>query len=224
MVPIRQLTAIEWDFFAMDANGDGVTGIADVSWTKRIKKAGGAFAAMTATITERENGWYSFTLGTGHNDTLGCLSISFSATGVKRVNLQFLVRARSIDDLAYPATSGRSLDVSATGEVTVAAAPVRTAVGLAAANLDTQLDAIPTLAEMNSSLTAALTTTVIADVVPADGTRPTISQALYMLTQFMLERSVSGTTLTVRKPDGTTALMTLTLNDATNPTTITRAT
>lgn len=66
--------------------------------------------------------------------------------------------------------------------------------------------------------------TVIADSVPADGARPTVKQALYMLVQFMLERSVSGTTLTVRKPDGSTSLFTLTLDHATTPTSITRAT
>ena len=34
----------------------------------------------------------------------------------------------------------------------------------------------------------------IADSIPADGTIPSVKQALYMLTQFMLERSVAGTT------------------------------
>lgn len=63
----------------------------------------------------------------------------------------------------------------------------------------------------------------VADSVPADGSRPTVEQALYMLVQFLTERSVAGTTMTVKKPDGTTALMTFTLNDATNPTSVTRA-
>jgi hypothetical protein len=70
----------------------------------------------------------------------------------------------------------------------------------------------------------AVLTTAVADSVPADGSRPTISQALYMVTQFLLERSVSGTEVTVYKPDGTTVLMVLTLSDATNPTSITRTT
>lgn len=65
---------------------------------------------------------------------------------------------------------------------------------------------------------------IIADSVPADGTRPTIQQALYMITQFLYERSVSGTTVTVKKVDGSTSLLTLTLNDGTTPTGITRAT
>ena len=78
-------------------------------------------------------------------------------------------------------------------------------------------------AEVQSEVQDALDAT-LADSVPADGTRPSIAQALYMLTQFMLERQVSGTTVSVKKPDGTTNLFTLTLNDASTPTTITRAT
>lgn len=63
----------------------------------------------------------------------------------------------------------------------------------------------------------------LPDSVATDGTRPTIEQALYEIIQFLTERSVSGTTMTVKKVDGTTALMTFTLNDASNPTSLTRA-
>ena len=65
---------------------------------------------------------------------------------------------------------------------------------------------------------------LLSDSIPADGSLPTVRQALYMLVQFMLERSVSGTTVTVKKADGTTSLFTLTLDSATSPTSITRAT
>jgi hypothetical protein len=78
-------------------------------------------------------------------------------------------------------------------------------------------------AEVQSEVQDALDGT-LADAIPADGTRPSISSALYMLTQFLLERSVSSTTVTVKKPDGSTTLFTLTLDDATTPTSITRAT
>lgn len=131
------------------------------------------------------------------------------------------------------------------------AAGTRTAVGLANPDLDTQLAAIDSLAtgiladtaeigaagagltaipwnaswdaQVESEVADALEAT-IADSIPADGSRPSVKQALYMLTQFMLEKSVSGTTVTVKKPDGTTALFTLTLDDATSPASITRAT
>lgn len=64
----------------------------------------------------------------------------------------------------------------------------------------------------------------LADSIPADGTRPSLLQAAYGMYQFLMEKSLSGTTLTVKKADGTTALMTFTLDSATNPTSITRAT
>jgi hypothetical protein len=117
MYPLKQSTALEFDFFAFDANGDGVTGIVDGSWTKRIKKSGGAWGAMSVTITEGENGWYTATLSSSHTDTLGVLSVSLSASGAKRVNMQFRIHARVPDDLAYPTTSGRSIDVTTGGEV-----------------------------------------------------------------------------------------------------------
>jgi len=77
-------------------------------------------------------------------------------------------------------------------------------------------------AEVQSEVADALEAT-IADSIPADGTRPSVKQALYMITQFMLERAVSSTTVTVKKVDGSTTLFTLTLDDADDPTSITRA-
>jgi len=66
--------------------------------------------------------------------------------------------------------------------------------------------------------------TALADSVPADGTRPSATQALYMIGQFLMERSVVGVTVTVKKVDGSTTLMTFTTNSATTPTSITRTT
>src|SRR3990167_2983019 len=77
-------------------------------------------------------------------------------------------------------------------------------------------------AEVQSEVDDALDT-IVADSVPADGTRPTFEQALYMIVQFLTERAVSATTLTVKKVDGSTTLFTETLNDDTTPTSITRA-
>ncbi len=67
-------------------------------------------------------------------------------------------------------------------------------------------------------------TTIIPDSTAADGSRPTVNQALLMITRFLMEKSLTGTTMTVKKEDGTTATMTFTLSDASNPTSITRAT
>jgi hypothetical protein len=78
-------------------------------------------------------------------------------------------------------------------------------------------------AEVQSEVADALEAT-IDDSIPADGSRPSVKQGIYMLTQFMTERSISSTTMTVKKPDGSTSLFTLTLDDDTTPTSVTRAT
>lgn len=117
MYQLKQSTAITVPFFVMDSAGAGVTGIADGSFTKRISKNGGAFGAMTVTVTEMENGWYSIPVSTSHTDTLGFLAISLSAAGALRVNLLFNVSARIADDFAFPNTTGRGIDVTTTGEV-----------------------------------------------------------------------------------------------------------
>lgn len=97
-----------------------------------------------------------------------------------------------------------------------------TAAKIATDAIDADAVAADALAEILAQVSAALTAT-IADSVPADGTRPSIASGIYMLVQFMLERTVSGTTMTVKKPDGSTTLLTLTLDDADAPTSVTRS-
>lgn len=117
MWPIKQSTAITVPFFVHDVSGDAVTGLVDAGFTKRISKGAAAFGAMTVTITEMENGWYSFPLSTAHSDALGLLTIVFTNGGAKQVNLQARVSVRLPDDLAFPATSGRSMQVETDGMV-----------------------------------------------------------------------------------------------------------
>lgn len=78
-------------------------------------------------------------------------------------------------------------------------------------------------AEVQSEVEDALDET-IADSIPADGSRPSIRQALLMITRFLMERdAAAGTTVTVYKEDGSTSSMTFTLDSAANPTSITRS-
>ena len=139
----------------------------------------------------------------------------------------------------------------------LSAADIRTAIGLASANLDTQLAALPTAAEnraeMDSNSTqlaaivadtnelqgddvpgliAALNDVSVSDILTtqmtesyaADGTAPTLAQALFLIQQQLGDFEISGTTLTVRELDGSTTAATFTLDSSTSPTDITRAT
>ncbi len=130
--------------------------------------------------------------------------------------------------------------LTATGFSTHTAANVRTEIDtnstqLAAIVADTnelQTDDVPGLiaalndisaADVNAEMVDVLTVDTIADSYAADGAQPTLSQAILAIQQFLTDKQVSGTTVTVRKPDGTTAAMTFTLDDGTTPTSITRA-
>lgn len=100
-----------------------------------------------------------------------------------------------------------------------------TAAGLAAdavAEIQAGLSTL-TAAQVNAEMVDVLTVDVIADSISTDGNRPTIAQAALMILRFLTEKSVSGTTVTVHKEDGSTSSFTLTLNDATSPSSITRA-
>jgi hypothetical protein len=79
-------------------------------------------------------------------------------------------------------------------------------------------------AQVNAEVVDVLRTDLIPDSYAADGAQPTFAQAVLTILQVLTEKSVSGTTVTVNKPDGTTAALTLTLNDGTTPAAITRAT
>jgi hypothetical protein len=105
-----------------------------------------------------------------------------------------------------------SLSVSATG--------IRTAVGLATANLDTQIAAVPTAAQNF----AAVLTTAITESYAADNVAPTLAQAIMLIQQSLHEFAINSTTRTVKKLDGSTTAATFTLDSATAPTSTTRAT
>lgn len=166
-------------------------------------------------------------------------------------------RATALDNLDATVSSRLA---AASYTAPLDAAGTRSAVGLASANLDTQLAAlagyvdaevaqvvadlatllgrltatragyldnlsagvVPTVSDIRTGAVAAELDAVVPDSIPADGSRPSMRQAAYMGTQFLVERDVNGTSVTVKKPNGD-PLFTLMLNDATNPTSVTRA-
>ncbi len=164
MFALKQSTAITVPFFAHDANGDGVTGIVNASWNKRISKNGAAFGDMTVTITEAENGWYFLSLSTAHTDTLGFLAISLSAAAAKRVNLLFRVDLRLLDDLSVDGSGRVSANTVQWAGATIAATsiPVGTAAGAAGGLLIAGSNAATTLASLTVSGTSTFTGNISA--------------------------------------------------------------
>jgi hypothetical protein len=71
---------------------------------------------------------------------------------------------------------------------------------------------------------AGFSTVQLAESYAAEGTAPSLAQAIFLIMQMLTDKSVSGTTLTVTKLDGATTAATFTLNSSSNPSSITRAT
>ncbi len=78
-------------------------------------------------------------------------------------------------------------------------------------------------AEVNAEVVDVLRTDTLPDDYAAHEAQPTMAEAILAIHQFLFEREVSGTSVTVQKPDGATTAMTLTLNDGTNPTSVHRS-
>jgi len=116
--------------------------------------------------------------------------------------------------------------VGSVGSVTGAVGSVTGAVGSVTGNVGGNvvgsIGSLGTTAKTDVS-TAVLTTQMIESYA-ADGVAPTLAQAAFLTMQSVGEVSVSGTTLTVKKLDGSTTAATYTLDSSTAPTSRTRAT
>jgi hypothetical protein len=77
---------------------------------------------------------------------------------------------------------------------------------------------------LNDVSVSDILTTQMTESYSADGTAPTLAQSLFLIQQNLQDFSFAGTTQTVKKLDGSTTAATYTLDDATAPTSKTRAT
>jgi hypothetical protein len=146
------------------------------------------------------------------------------------------------EDALAPTTYGLTLDVAATGEAgldfnnikaasgattltNITVPTVASVTALAAGAIpDNEIDAGSIKADAVTKIAAGVLAVALTESYAADGAAPTLTQAVLAIQQFLQERDVTSTTVTVKKLDGSATAMTLTLNDALSPTAITRAT
>lgn len=236
-------------FVAVDATDFTTreTGIAD--WTVYRSRDGAAAAVMTTpTINETDStnmpGVYELLLDEDMTIAAGNTEeeMAFHIRGLSGSPLsdQMAPVTRSITLFRPTVTEGNTLDVTATGAAGIDWANVEnptTTVGLTGTTVDLITDAVDATAVASNAIDASalatdavteiaagVATHQLVDLASADGTLPTIQQALYELVQQTQESVLTGTTVSVKKQDGSTELFTLTVNDGTNPTSITRAT
>ncbi len=122
-------------------------------------------------------------------------------------------------------------------------ATILAALGMASANLDTQIGDLPTNAELatalgtaddavltaiaalnnvsNASVASAVLTTAMTEAYRSAGATATLAQFAYEVIAHLGESTIAGTTKTLKKLDAATTAKVYTLNDATTPTSIT---
>lgn len=104
-------------------------------------------------------------------------------------------------------------------------ATILAAVDTEVAAIKAKTDALPAAPAATGDIPTAaqILTTAMTEAYSADGAAPTLAQALFLILQRLTEFSISGTTITVKKLDGSATAATLTMDDASAPTSSTRA-
>lgn len=203
MQKIKQSSATRHTLFLMVDSTDHVTGKTGLTPTVTISKNAAAFASPAGAVTEVSAGWYKLAANATDSNTLGILALHATGTAADPTDLI------AADIVAYDPDDTVRLGLTALPNAAADAAgglPISDAGGL---DIDAAL----------AKLTGAL-----PEAYRADGATGTFAQLLYELVAHAGESSISGTVKTTKKIDGTTTAATYTLDSATTPTSITRAT
>lgn len=138
--------------------------------------------------------------------------------------------AGAVDNVTLVATTTTNSDMRGTDGANTT---VPDAAGVAPTAVEIRQEMDTNSVDLNSILTniAALNDISVADILTtqmtesyaADGVAPTLAQAIFMVQQSIGDFSISGTTITQYKLDGTTTAATYLLDSATVPTSRTRS-
>lgn len=90
-------------FVMVDNNNTEVSGLGS-GFALQIAKAGGAFANGAGTKAEIGNGWYSYTATAGEADTVGPVAVKVTGAGAVQQNLEYVVKQRTINAIAFTYT------------------------------------------------------------------------------------------------------------------------
>lgn len=200
----------------------------------------GSVASVTAAVTV--SGDFSATMKTSIGTAVAASAVASvtgnvggnvtgsvgSVTGLTASNLDATVSSR-LASASYTAPDNTSITAIKGKTDNLPSAPADETLVIAATTSIMNRLGAPAGASVSADIATRATpanilTTALTESYAGDGVAPTLSQSLFAIQQFLQERGVAGTTLTVNKLDGTTAAMTFTLNDGTAPTAITRAT
>lgn len=192
----------------------------------KIWKAGATTLASknSGGATHVSTGNYYAVFDATDTDTLGSGRIIVQVSGALPVFMDFVVLAANIYDSLIG--GGDILDVSMTQYLGNAVPAADTAgypkVTVKSGTGTGEVSLAAGLVRLSATGVADILTTALVEAYRADGATGTLTQLLYELIAHLGEASISGTTLTLKKVDGSTTAATFTLNDATTPTSVTR--
>ncbi len=138
---------------------DYVTPVTGATLAVTLSKAGGAFASISPTVTDRGNGWYSVVLTSAHTDTLGDFVLRITASGADSIDLR---------EEVFALLPGENVTVGtvASGAITAASFAAGAINATVAPNLDaaitTRLAAAGYTAPSNADIATILTRTDVA--------------------------------------------------------------
>jgi hypothetical protein len=172
--PAKKNTAFIVTFPIYDADGDLVTGATGLD--SEVSKDGGTFTDCTNEASElaTSSGMYTLSL-TATEMNADRVAIITKSNGKPAVNMMYTV-ARQLVDLAYPATSGRSIQVETDGMIHADVKEWLTTAPLALASqrVQVEVDAYDSAVDFNATQKASVNAeadTALTDydaVVPAD--------------------------------------------------------
>jgi hypothetical protein len=195
----------------------------------------GTYAAPTATKCRfkevdatNHKGVYEIQIADARFAVSNAKSLLVSVLGATNLaQADFVVQLQSDDPYVAKPTNYASMVIDGSGRLDVSKFAGQTITAAAGVTLPSSV-ASPT--NITSATGVALTsaydfakgTTAVTESYGADGAAATPIQLLYQLWALAAEKSITSTTLTAKKLDGSSTAMTFTLNDATTPTSITR--
>lgn len=207
--------------FLLIASSDHITGLTGASPTVTISKNGGAFASPSGAVTEIANGWYKVAGNATDTNTAGPIALhATAASGDPFDDVVALVVAYDPQDATALGLS--RIDAAISSRMATFTLPTNFSLLAIDGSGDvTYNNAAPPSA---ATIAGQVLTTALTESYAALHAAPTLSQIAFEIRGLLAEKAVSSTTLTVKKLDGSTTAETFTLNDATAPTSITRAT
>ena len=211
-----------------------------VNITANISKDNGASVAITdINPTETEGGYYSFDLTQAETNAdviqafpsstttdiqviatpaiIYTTPMSFADGVIQTADHTSNIVSILADTNELQSNQGNWL--TATGFNTVAPDNA----SIAAILTDTSTTIPNQISSLNDLSVADVWNTQLTESYAADGVAPTATQSLMLTQQFLSDFDITGTSYNVKRLDGTNTAATFTLNDAANPTAITRS-